>query len=113
MTQRKNSAFTLIEMLVVIGVIAILATLITGVGIRAAEKKKYSRVDAEKHRLVTAIEAYQHELGTFPPDNGNNVKDGPQDERASAGTNQLYYELTGPTYVNDPINPSYTAFDSS
>ena len=36
----KVQGFTLIEMLVVIGVIAILATLITGVAIRAAEKKK-------------------------------------------------------------------------
>lgn len=111
MTQRKDFGFTLIEMLVVIGVIALLATLITGVGIRAAEKKKYSLVDAEKHRLVTAIETYHEKLGSFPPDNGNNIKDRPVDGRASAGTNQLFYELTGPTY--DTANNQYTAFDGS
>ncbi|MDB6059443.1 MAG: hypothetical protein JWO95_3287 [Verrucomicrobiales bacterium] len=107
----KGQGFTLIEMLVVIGVIALLATLIAGVGIRAAEKKKYSLVDAEKHRLVTAIETYHEKLGSFPPDNNNVAKDRLVDDRASAGTNQLFYELTGPTY--DVAKNQYTAFDGS
>lgn len=109
----RNVAFTLIEMLVVIAVIALLATLIAGAGIRAAEARKIKRVEAEKQRLVTAIEAYQHALGSYPPDNGLMVKD-PSPDRPYAGTNQLYYELTGPTYVNDdPKNPAYKAFDTS
>lgn len=98
-------------MLVVIAVIALLATLVTGVALRAAEARKSKRVDAEKHRLVTTIESYQHDLGSFPPDNGNNVKDAPADNRASAATNQLFYELTGPSY--DTVNNQYTAFDTS
>jgi hypothetical protein len=68
-------------------------------------------VDVEKNRLITAIEAYQSQLGSFPPDNGNNVKDRFSDNRMSAATNQLFYELTGPTY--DTANGQYTAFDGS
>ncbi len=109
--QRNIVAFTLIEMLVVIGIIAILAAMITGVAIRVAEAKKIKRVEAEKNRLLTVIEAYQAQMGSFPPDNGNNVKDKASDDRMSAATNQLFYELTGPSY--DAANNQYTAFDSS
>jgi prepilin-type N-terminal cleavage/methylation domain-containing protein len=108
--RRALSAFTLIEMLVVIAVIALLATLITGVALRSAEAKKYKVVDAEKHRLDTAIATYQAKLGSFPPDNRNVIKD-PIDNRGASGTNQLYYELTGPTY--DAVKNRYTAFDGS
>jgi len=116
--QRNIIAFTLIEMLVVIGIIAILAAMITGVAIRVAEAKKIKRVDVEKNRLATAIEAYQAQMGSFPPDNGNNVRDRLIDNRASSATNQLFYELTGPTCLDcdntpPPPNPTYQAFDNS
>jgi type II secretory pathway pseudopilin PulG len=97
-------------MLVVIAVIALLATLIAGAGIRAAEARKIKRVDVEKQRLMTAIENYQHDMGSFPPDNGLMAKD-PSRDRPYAATNQLFYELTGPTY--DPTNNQYKAFDTS
>jgi prepilin-type N-terminal cleavage/methylation domain-containing protein len=107
--RRGQRAFTLIEMLVVIAVMALLATMIVGVGIRAAEARKIKRVEAESHKLITAIEAYQHKRGSYPPDNGLVVKDGP--DREHSATNQLFYELTGPTY--DANANLYTAFDTS
>jgi prepilin-type N-terminal cleavage/methylation domain-containing protein len=108
--ERRLTAFTLIEMLVVIAVIALLATLIVGAGIRAAEGRKIKRVEAESHRLITAIEAYQHKKGFYPPDNGKLVTDS-DPERPYAATNQLFYELTGPTY--DANANQYTLFDTS
>ncbi len=106
----QNGAFTLIEMLVVIAVIAILATLIAGGALRAYEARKISRVDTEKHRLINAIEAYQHQMGSFPPDNGRLTKVSDPD-RIYAATNQLFYELTGPTY--DAKKVGYVSYDTS
>jgi prepilin-type N-terminal cleavage/methylation domain-containing protein len=108
--ERKNVGFTLIEMLVVIAVIAILAAMVTGVAIRVAEARKIKRVDAERHNLELIIENYQHTKGQFPPDNGLLTKVYDPD-RVYAATNQLFYELTGPTY--DANNDTYTAFDGS
>lgn len=112
--RRKDFAFTLIEMLVVIGVIALLSAMIIGVAIRAAEAKKIKRVEAELQRLDVAIASYQSQLGSFPPDNGNNVNDALTDNRMSAATNQLFYELTGPICIDPKVpNPIYQAFDNS
>jgi prepilin-type N-terminal cleavage/methylation domain-containing protein len=108
--QRKFFAFTLIEMLVVIAIIGILSAIITSVGVRVAEKRKLSRVDAEKHRLLAVIENYQQEKGSYPPDNGL-LKGATDPDRPLAATNQLFYELTGPTW--DEGNKQYTAFDGS
>lgn len=111
MRQHRNDVgFTLIELLVVIAIISLLAALIAGVGIRAAEGRKKARVDAEKHKLIAAIEAYQSKKGTFPPDNAmlTKVYD---PNRSYAMTNQLFYELTAPTY--DANANQYTCFDGS
>lgn len=107
---RNDVGFTLIEMLVVIAIISLLAALIAGVGIRAAEGRKKARVDAEKHKLLAAIESYQSKKGTYPPDNGllTKVYD---PNRNYAATNPLFYELTGPTYDANTIQ--YTCFDGS
>ena len=80
---RKYTGFTLIEMLVVIAVIGLLASLIIGAAIGAKEKQKTKRVDAEKHKLLAAIEAYQSKKGYLPYDNGNLTKvSDPPTERA-------------------------------
>lgn len=79
-----NRAFTLVEMLVVIAIIAVLATLVTGGMARAKSARERSRVKAELNMLVTAIDSYKQKLGFYPPDN-------PQDPQRPP----LFYELTG------------------
>jgi prepilin-type N-terminal cleavage/methylation domain-containing protein len=79
-------AFTLIELLTVIGIIALLAALlIASLGV-ASRSSKEKRVRAELEHLVTAIEAYKAKLGFYPP--GNSLEpDRPP----------LFYELSGTT----------------
>ena len=79
-----SSAFTLIEMLVVISIIGILAALIIPTARIVSEKKTRSTVEAELHQLEVPIESYKSKLGFFPPDNTNNPAQPP-----------LYYELGG------------------
>ena len=91
----RRPGFTLIELLVVIAIIGILAALITNLAGPASAKKTRNRVQVELAELETVIDAYQEKLGSYPPDNGNLVNEGP--DRPSAATNQLFYELAGAT----------------
>src|SRR5262245_41258242 len=90
------TAFTLIEMLVVISIIGILAALIVPAARLASERKTLATVEAELHQLEVPIEAYKDKLGYFPPDNTNNPAQPP-----------LYYELGGTVAEGNP--PAYRA----
>ena len=79
-------AFTLVELLVVIAMIAVLAALtFPAVGMARISIMR-SRARAELTNLETAIERYHDKLGYYPPDNAPNW-----------AVNQLYYELLGTT----------------
>ena len=80
----SSRAFTLVEMLVVIAIIGVLASLVlTGVGV-AAKRRDISRVEAELRKLELLISTYKDKWGSYPPDNVG-----------GAVTNALYYELSG------------------
>jgi len=91
-------AFTLIEMLVVVAIMAILAGLILAVGGSVTQKRTIARARAEMSKLETAIEAYKAKMGFYPPGNSQTAADGPQ--RPSAARTQLFYELAGTHYTN-------------
>ncbi len=86
----KKSGFTLVEILVVISIIAVLASLIVYMAGQASDKAKRARVETMKAQIVAAIEAYYARHGFYPPDNP-----------ADPAVNQLYYELTGTIFEND------------
>jgi prepilin-type N-terminal cleavage/methylation domain-containing protein len=96
--QRSRRAFTIIELLVVIGIIAVVAGLVVGLSAVVGEKKRISRAQAERDRLVTLIESYKAKVGVYPPDNTNNP-----------GRNTLLYELAGAIRDtnNTASNPNY------
>jgi len=65
---RVPRAFTLVEMLVVVAIIAMLAALVTGVAIRARSAAKDAVITMEIKQLEMALQAYKEKFGEYPPD---------------------------------------------
>src|SRR5947208_13234278 len=63
----KPLGFTLTEMLVVIGIIAVLAALLLPAVNRAIIAARNTAIAIEVNQLATAIEAYKQEKGDYPP----------------------------------------------
>jgi len=97
----RRSAFTLIELLTVIAIIALLAGLVVGGTRYASTKIKESRIRAELNALATAIDAYHAKFNSYPPDNVD-----PVTKIVNPITNSLYYELTG-TIVDPDGKPRF------
>jgi len=95
-------AFTLIEMLTVITIMAIVAALVVTMGGAAKQKTRITQVKGDQSKLLTMINNYHEKLGYYPPDNGLLVSaPGPQVFGGAydglAATNPLLYELIGGT----------------
>ena len=80
----QKSAFTLVELLTVIAVIAVLAAFLIPTINSVGRKVKISRAQAELEQIETALENYKAKYGSYPPGSANGVL-----------LNQLYYELGG------------------
>ena len=107
--RRGRGAFSLIELLVVIGVIVLLAGMsfpaMTAIKIAQAR----SRARAELTHIETAIETYKTKLGFYPPDYPNNWGA----NQTNWFVNQLYYELMGTTFTAIRGQPGYQTLDGS
>lgn len=104
---KRRSAFTLIEMLVVIAIIGILAGLAVGVGPVVIAAKNRSRAKADLAKIQTIIEAYKAEMGQYPPDNINPPNG--VGVITNKAVNTLFYELLGTSY--DAAVPSWKTLD--
>ncbi|MGC9329080.1 MAG: type II secretion system protein [Candidatus Hinthialibacter sp.] len=60
------SAFTLIELLIVVAIIGILAAIAVPNFLNAQVRAKVSRVEADMRTLATALESYHLEFGNYP-----------------------------------------------
>lgn len=96
--QKRKSAFSLMELLVVIGIMILVAGMVVGLAGVVGEKKKISRTQVEREKLVTLIESYKTKIGVYPPQNPdpNNL-----------GMNTLIYELAGAVIYPPATNPEY------
>lgn len=64
----KRKAFTLVEILTVIVIIGILASLITGASIAVRTAVKRAIIVSEIKQLEIAVQMYKTEVGEYPPD---------------------------------------------
>ena len=62
----NSSAFTLVELLLVIGVIAILSSIMLTIGSSAVEKGREVRARAELAALSAGLESYRRAYGDYP-----------------------------------------------
>jgi prepilin-type N-terminal cleavage/methylation domain-containing protein len=85
----QDRAFTLVEMMVVIAIVAILAGIAFPVVRGALQKAAKAKVKAEFAKLDTAIQEYHTTYNSYPLDNATNIF-----------INPLYYELLGSTWNN-------------
>jgi len=67
-----KSAFTLVELLVVISIIAVLAGLITGAAISALNASKRASITLEIQQIESAFEDFKNEYGAYPPNGMHN-----------------------------------------
>ena len=99
---RRETAFTLLELLVVMSIIGILAGMVVGLAPAAATKMKEARVRAELQQLVTLIEAYKSRFGVYPPDGIRRVQVPGQGFQTlpNPALSPLFYELSGVYLTN-------------
>lgn len=110
----RESAFTIIELLVVMAIIIVLAGLILATSGYVQEKSKRSRAEAEIAAMSAALESYKADNGAYPSDSAT---DGSSPTAAappaSAGGKFLYGELAGDRdfdRATDANAKSYFAF---
>ena len=63
----KNNHFTLVELLAVVVIITILATILIGGVTYAMKKADVSKTQAQLQKLEMALEAFKAEKGYYPP----------------------------------------------
>ena len=111
--QSRSSAFSLIELLIVISIIIVLAGLVIGVAGYAQKKAARSRGEAEVLAMSAALEGYKADNGIYPDSTGLDARrdlypgaaDKAKYETASA---LLYVALTGDTNKNRAIDATET-----
>jgi prepilin-type N-terminal cleavage/methylation domain-containing protein len=119
----SSRAFTLIELVVVVGIIAILGGLVLSTVGYARKKGARARAETEIAAMAAACENYKADNGIYPRDNtGNQYTDtlnARQDFDATLAVYQnasfyLYTQLSGDSSGNrSPTGKSYMAFKPS
>jgi prepilin-type N-terminal cleavage/methylation domain-containing protein len=117
-----KKAFTLIELLIVVAIIAILAAIAVPNFLEAQTRAKISRGKADVRSLATAIEAYAVDYNGYPPCNNEMLAgsrpDNSQDQANPFETRVLERLSTPVAYITagimpDPFRPNQRAKDYS
>ena len=114
--KRSGPAFTLIELLIVIAIIAILASLTLSAAGFIQKKAGRSRAEAEIAALSAALENYKVDNGDYPTGTNLNASSSAGDNKflrdALVSTNKVYFEFSksqtnSSGRVLDPFGNSY------
>src|SRR5881394_947064 len=103
---RARRAFTLIELLIVVGIISILALIAVPNFLEAQIRAKVTRGKADLRTIATALEAYHVDTNHYPPDYDSNIYPGV----TVVDESLTYAQLTTPiAYITsvprDPFRP--------
>ncbi|GAB4316677.1 MAG: hypothetical protein Kow0059_09300 [Candidatus Sumerlaeia bacterium] len=107
---KKRFAFTLIELLIVVAIIAILAAIAVPNFLEAQVRSKVSRARADLRSIATALESYFADNNHYPP---NPDSSPPNPVGHEAGFNVTPWRLTTPiAYITTrPLDPFKTGKD--
>ncbi|MEM0965070.1 MAG: type II secretion system protein [Verrucomicrobiota bacterium] len=92
---KRNAGFTLVELLTVIGVIAVLSAISFGIAAGVYQRQARTKAAAELSALASSLEAYRAEHGSYPIATGASWEENAE---------TLYQALTGQT---DPNGDSF------
>lgn len=102
----RRAAFTLVELIVVIGIIALLAAMIFPAFAGVKKKAAIRKARTELQQLEVAINSYKTRHGFLPP--GNQLANFSASGRKFFALNPLYFELKG---TKLSTNSSYQSLD--
>jgi prepilin-type N-terminal cleavage/methylation domain-containing protein len=103
-----HSAFTLMELLVVISIIAIIAALLLPAASYVEKRSIIQQAQSDRDQVETAIGRYYAKYGYYPPGNAATTAA----FLNPALTNQLYYELVGTTNLGGATSPDFLTLDN-
>ena len=119
--KRRDAAFTLIELIIVVGIITILAALVLSTADYARKKSARARAETEIAALAAACENYRSDNTVYPRGNGANPSATPPSDTDNldakmegnpgnyAATSLLLYKvLSGDTNANRQIDTGET-----
>ena len=101
-----RNAFTLVELMVVIAIIAILAGLLMPAVRSALNKSHESRTLNLIHQCQIAATGYFNDHGDYPPSTWQDLFLTTHSRRSDGGTDVLDLDGNGVVDINDYINPS-------
>src|SRR5437867_8831451 len=90
--KRRYNAFTLIELIVVVGVILILTGLVLSTAGYARKKGARARAETEIAAIAAACESYKADNGVYPRDNATNQYTDILDARQNFDATQTVYQ---------------------
>ncbi len=109
---RTESAFTLVELLIVIAIIAILASLVLAAAGGVQKKGARSRTEGEIAAIVAAMESFKADNGDYPTNNLTNSSACLVTNLMPTNGGKVYYEfktkwLDASNNYLDPFGNSY------
>ena len=112
-TSRKSlKAFTLMELLVVITIIAILAALILNTAGFVQRKAARARAESEIKAIETALESFKSDMGDYPVSSTNGT---PTTTNTAPTGNAFFIDALSPTATNgiNPLKKVYMEFSKN